>query len=84
MIENYADMIIKGYTPLCDRCSDLGIKSIVTIQDYYIHRKGEFMYCKPCWNYMDLRKYWCSCGARGTLRSELDILPKHCENLKKP
>ena len=78
-MENYVQMIIDGYVPICDRCESIGQRNEVDMMGFYIRRKGKFMYCKPCWNYLHLVKWYCSCcGGRGKIRSDSNNVYIRC------
>ncbi len=73
-IYQYLYAIYKDYHPICDRCLDCKKKSVrINFLTYMKNRKGNFVYCVPCWNYIHLMK-WTDEKGTHTLRSERRLL----------
>lgn len=79
---NYIEEIIKENKYYCDRCESTGeSKNEVDYVGWHFRRNGDYRYCKPCWNYMNLRKGYCPhCQSRITGRGKEDKLYKTCCN----
>lgn len=78
-MENYIDMIIKGYEYICDRCASLGKSTPITYGDWWRHVENGFRYCTPCWNYIHICSVLChQCQSFYKLRSTETILYLNC------